>query len=106
VIVPPDWLPRLVVTKITPLAPRAPYIAVEEASLSTSMEAISLGFIKSIGVLPLVNPVAFRMTPSITYKGLLDTLTEVLPRIRIFALPPGRPELTETLTPVNRPAKA
>ena len=34
----------LVVTRITPLAPREPYTAVAEASFNTSMEAMSAGF--------------------------------------------------------------
>lgn len=37
--------PFLVVTKITPLAPSAPYIEVAEASLRTVMDSISSGFI-------------------------------------------------------------
>ena len=40
--------PPFVVTKTTPLAARAPYIEAEPASLSTSILAISLGFMWSI----------------------------------------------------------
>ena len=59
-----------------------------------------------MGVLPLAKPDEFKITPSITYNGVFETLTEVLPLIRILERPPGRPELTETLTPVTLPAIA
>ena len=39
------WAPRLVVTMMTPFAPRTPYTAVEAASFRTLMPWISFGSI-------------------------------------------------------------
>ena len=43
-------LPVLVVIITTPLAPRAPYIAADEASLRISIDSISLGLIERSGL--------------------------------------------------------
>src|SRR5690606_1869890 len=54
-------LPRLVVMRITPLAPLTPYTAVADASFNTDIDSISLGsrLLRS------------RSTPSTSIKGAL-----------------------------------
>ena len=52
---------RLVVTKITPLAPRTPNMASEEGSFNTSIDSMSSGFRKLMLSLN---------RPSTTYSGL------------------------------------
>ena len=48
--------PRLVVMTITPLAARAPYIEVEEASLSTEMLSMSAGLMVLKSELAMATP--------------------------------------------------
>ena len=77
--------PRFVVIITTPLAPREPYIAVAEASLSTSKRSTSAMLMafrpRSVG------------TPSITTRGS-QLLMEPSPRILMFTLSPGFPAST------------
>ena len=88
----------MVVTIITPLAPRDPYIAVAEASFKTTILSISLGLIKFNGFLDPPTPPSFNGIPSTTKRGLLDRLNDPLPRILIICPSPGAPlpEVTET----------
>ena len=60
----------LVVTSTTPKAPRAPYTAVDEASLSTETDSTSCGLIASM--LP--------STPSMSTSALPPAPIEVSPR--------------------------
>ena len=87
----------LVVTRITPLAPREPYTAVAEASFNTSMEAISAGF-NDWREPP--------MNPSITTSGPVSAVIELIPRTRMVLSPLGSPEPESTDTPAIRPCKA
>src|SRR5690554_1391248 len=82
----------------TPLAPLDPYIAVAEASFSTSMLSISVLF-KTVGLLPKIGK------PSTTYSGSLLPCMELAPRIRTFKPAPGAPVVGETCTPAARPDK-
>ena len=87
----------LVVIITTPLAPLAPYIAVAEASLSTSIDSISedeISEILSIG------------NPSTMNRGLLSCVIEPPPRTRICTSASGAPSATVTCTPAIRPARA
>src|SRR5512133_2480874 len=106
--------PCLVVIRITPFAPREPYIAVAEASLRMSIFAMSLELMKFIGLRALELPIFGRSpsavvlppergTPSTTIRGSLPALTEELPRIRIEELAPGSPLLFVTITPAALP---
>ena len=70
-------------------------MAVEEASFSTSIDWISEGLMPSR---PLEE-----MIPSITYKGSLLLLIEVVPRTRTFMPAPGTPLVAVTSTPGVRP---
>ncbi len=72
--------PLLVVTRITPFAPRAPYIAADEASLSTSIDSISFGF---------KNWKLDITTPSTTYSGLAEAFIVEIPLIITLNSPPG-----------------
>ena len=91
-----DLPPFLVWISTTPFAAREPYIAAEEASLSTSIRSISEGlmsFILSEGI------------PSITYRGSLFPNVPI-PRIRMEVPEPGAPLLCSTVTPDMRPCRA
>ena len=90
------YLPFFVVTRITPLDAREPYIARAEASFNTSIDSISPGFI-SIRLAPFV-------TPSTTTNGSLFPIV-LTPRIRIFAFDPASP-LVVTITPAIFPCIA
>ena len=91
------FLPCLVVTSTTPFAPRAPYMEVAEASFKISIDSISLGLILVKGLragffkVPVLNVFASLITgtPSITYKGSLFPLIELVPLIRIEVPAPG-----------------
>ena len=87
----------LVVTRITPFAPREPYTAVAEASFNTSIEAMSEGlrFCKE----PPINP-------SITTSGPVSAVIELIPRTRIVLSCDGSPEPDNTDTPAIRPCNA
>ena len=65
--------PRLVVIKITPLAPRTPNTAVADASFNTEIDATELMSTEFIG----------RSTPSTSTNGSLE-FQDVTPRIVIF----------------------
>ncbi|MPM40376.1 hypothetical protein SDC9_87016 [bioreactor metagenome] len=90
--------PRLVVTKITPLAPRTPKTAVADASFNTVTLSISLGSICVNG----------RSTPSTNINGVESSSERLpIPRINICASSaPGRPEYCTDDTPVIAPARA
>src|SRR5690606_37529790 len=70
------------------------------------MDTTSLGFKKSIAELYWSRLLCGNCTPSTTYKGLLEELMELKPRIRTLVLPPGRPELVLTCTPATLPDSA
>ena len=85
---------RLVVTMITPFAPRTPKIAREDGSFRISIDSISEGFRKLILSLK---------RPSTIYKGVYP-LMEFVPRIRISGSLPARP-LFNTCTPAILPCR-
>ena len=96
-------LPFLVVIKITPFAPLEPYIAVAEASLRTTKEAISLGLINDSGLAAPAIPPLSKGTPSTTIKGSLLALMDV-PPLNLMVLPdPGAPSLVFTFSPETLP---
>ena len=70
-------------------------MAVDEASFSTSIDWMSLGFSPP-------NPLGDIM-PSMTYSGSLLLLMEVVPRTRTFIPAPGNPLEAVTSTPAARP---
>jgi len=86
----------LVVMRITPLAPRAPYKAPAEASLSTDMDSMSLLLIE------------FRSpsngTPSTTSSGEFEALIDPKPRMRSSAPLPGCPPPEVDMTPATCPS--
>ena len=82
-----------VVIMITPLAPAAPYTAVEDASFSTSMDAISFGFNSSYE--PSI--------PSMINSGSLDPLMERVPLKVIFISAPASPLLRVMSKPATCP---
>src|SRR5680860_1254866 len=94
-------LPRLVDTKITPLAPLEPYTAVAAASFSISIEAISCGLISD-----MVSEPSIKGMPSTTYSGSLDAVIERLPLIRTVDVCPSLPPLDCTSTPEICPLTA
>src|SRR5690606_35664725 len=87
----------LVVTITTPFAPRAPYIAVDEASFKTSIDSISVTAISLI---------LSTIKPSTIYNGELSWVIEPPPRTRTTISAPGAPSTVVTWTPGNRPVKA
>ena len=95
--------PFFVVIKITPLAAREPYIAVADASLSTTKEAISLGLIKESGLAAPAIPPLSKGTPSTTIKGSFDALIEVPPLILKVLPPPGEPSFEVIFNPATLP---
>ncbi len=84
----------LVLTTMTPLAPRTPYMAVSVGSVNTWMLAMSYG------LMPNNAPFGPGRTaiPSMTYRGSLLPRMVLVPRIRILMLAPDR----STHTPGNR----
>ena len=88
----------MVVTKITPLAPRTPKTAVEDASFNTLIFSTSLGSIC----------VKSRSTPSTKISGVeLLLFNDPIPRIKIAGLSaPGSPEYCTAETPFILPARA
>jgi len=88
-------VPRFVVTRITPLAASAPYIAAD-ASFKTLMDSISFGLRRS-------SP-SLLATPSIIIRGELS-LRVPLPRMYMFdQSDPGSPERVLATTPGICPA--
>ena len=85
-----------VVIKITPFAPRDPYIAVEEASFSTSILSILLGSISRS------EPYG---TPSTNIKGAFDAFKDRFPRMVNEGLAPACPLLTVISIPAIFPCK-
>src|SRR5690554_3974467 len=81
-----------------PLAPRAPYRAVEAASLSTVIDSISEGLrddkSPSKGI------------PSTTYKGSIPALIDPTPLILTVAEEPGWPSALKICTPATLPESA
>ena len=84
--------PRLVVITITPLAARAPYIEVDDASFSTDTDSISDGLI-ALKSLPEIG------IPSIINNGLVPELMEFVPLIEKEAGALGSPDLANTVNP-------
>ena len=91
-------------------------MAQADASLRTSIETMSLGAMEARGltlVWPLVPPAQSKppislaaldiCTPSIIYRGSLEELMELAPRIRMEVAAPGAPELEVTCTPAILP---
>ena len=79
-------------------------MAVAEASFSTSMLVMSLGFRLDI-TLVLSEVCPDMAIPSITYSGSLP-FSELIPRICTEIPPPGAPEFWVTATPAIRPCMA
>src|SRR5574344_976406 len=73
------FLPFFVVMSITPLAPRAPYMAAAEASLRICIDSISVG---------LIWLTSLTIIPSSTYKGP-TVLKEPIPLIITLLIAPG-----------------
>ncbi len=111
-------LPCFVVMRITPFAPCEPYIAVAEASLRISIEAISCGEIEArgldavifelpddvpepIGSLSVSVSIIF---PSTTYSGWLSPRRDDVPRIWMLTAPPGAELPVVTCTPAALPS--
>ena len=85
---------RLVVTMMTPLAPRAPYSEFEAASLRTDIDSTSCGlimFMSSQGI------------PSTMNSGLWPALMELKPRMRMDGTSPAAPEVVDICTPATFP---
>ncbi|MNI13416.1 hypothetical protein D3C81_1152050 [compost metagenome] len=90
--------PDLVVTIITPLAPRVPYNAVAVASFKMEKLSITSGS-------NTFKSVADACTPSITINGEVIPLKVEIPLIQKSApSAPGSPERCTATTPANRPA--
>lgn len=101
--------------RMTPLAPRLPYIAVAEASFSTSIEAISSGFIIESEDMPVSYPsmpppvevlTSKSGNPSRTISGAVEPVREFAPRISMLDSEPGFPDEELTIRPATPPAKA
>ena len=95
---PEEPRPFLVVIMMTPFAPLLPYMAVDEASFRTSMEAMSSVFIKareliceSMPAIPMPEDVATspRGKPSTTIRGDVEPERDAAPRISILDAAPG-----------------
>ncbi|MNY01991.1 hypothetical protein D3C86_1345450 [compost metagenome] len=110
-------LPFFVVTRITPLAALDPYIAAAEGPLSTEMFSISSGFRSwirlptSLPALPLTVEVVLMSelsigVPSITYKGWLFPVMELMPRSSTRVEPPMLPPDEMTCKPATLPEMA
>ncbi len=107
--------PFFVVMRITPLAPREPYMVVAEASFRMSNDSISLGLIKFSGFVAGAPPIPAAETPSgevvdmssgtpsITYKGCWLERMVLAPRMRICAPAPGSPLFWVICTPAILP---
>ena len=85
--------------RITPLEPLEPYIAVADASFNTDIYSISFEF-------SAAKSAEETGTPSITNSGSLPADIELVPRILILALAPGRPVAAVTCTPAALPCNA
>ena len=90
-------LPVFVVTNITPLAPRAPQIAVAEASFK--IEKLS---IVSAGI--LFRSDAEISTSSSIIRGVARPPNVPIPRMQKAAASPGAPLLVVEITPASLPA--
>jgi len=98
----------LVVITITPLAPRAPYAAVADASFKTVILSIFALLIldkadKEDPALVAETLLLFIGTPSITYKGSFPAVMELTPLILISLAEPGVPELPLNTKPATLP---
>src|SRR5690625_2094981 len=80
--------PCFVVINTTPFDPRDPYIADDAASLRISRDSISFGLIVSRP--PEIGK------PSTTYRGELELVMELTPRILIDIPAPGLPDTSCT----------
>ena len=89
-------------------------MAVADASFNISIDSISFGLIADKAPMrgPSVTPVdispasLFTSMPSITYKGSLPALMDVVPLIRIEVSAPGLPDNCVTCTPAALPCSA
>src|SRR5690349_18208973 len=98
--------PRFVVMITTPLVACEPYIAVADASFSTSTDSISDGFMAASGLVPApIEEAPPIITPSITYKGPPDP-KEDTPLICTETPPPGCPDICCTTIPATFPCNA
>ena len=89
-------VPRFVFMIMTPFAPRTPYIALAEASLSTENDSISAGSMS----------LRLRSTPSTRTRGDVFPLNDAIPRIQKFESSyPGSPEGLNAMTPESCPAR-
>ncbi len=89
-------LPRFVLIRITPFAPRTPYTALADASFSMENDSISAGSILFRS----------RSMPSTRTKGLLLPLKDEIPRIKKVELSyPGSPVRCAPMTPASCPIK-
>src|SRR6185369_3738385 len=87
-----------VLMRITPLAPRLPYIVVLTASFKTSIDAMSEGLIPD----KLPPGPGVIGTPSMTYKGSLSALKLFAPRMRTVRDPSA---VRPSTTPATRSAR-
>ncbi len=92
------FCPRLVVIKMTPLAPLEPYIPVAAASFKISTDSMSLGLMAASGLLFSAPELPRRKyswvmgIPSITYSGSPAADTDATPRTRISDGAPATPD--------------
>src|SRR5690606_28153503 len=100
-------LPFLVVTTITPFAPRAPYKAVADASFNTLTDSMLFGSILVNGLYDSIIEAAScplpTTTPSITYRGFGVPTNDPTPRMAMMLVPPGCPLFVEKDIPATRP---
>src|SRR5690606_10684013 len=87
-------LPDLVVTMMTPLAPREPYIAVDDASFNMSIVSMSLGAISEIELTG---------KPSTIYNGELSWVMEPPPLTLTVSSASGDPSVLDIFNPATRP---
>ncbi|MND84401.1 hypothetical protein D3C80_762920 [compost metagenome] len=98
-------LPRLVVISITPLAPRAPYTAVEAISLSTVTLSTSLGSILSRPTW-LLEVAEVLGIPSTTINGYPEADVVLIKTVLVSFLLSGVPFRCLTINPGVFPVKA
>ena len=84
-------VPLLVVIRITPFAPLAPYMAVAEASFKTSIVSMSSGLMKFNGLDSEPVPAKPTGNPSITKSGPVPCRRLPCPRMMIRCPAPGAP---------------
>ena len=93
--------PFFVVIRMTPMAPREPYIADEAASFNTSIDSISWGAM----LFRLKLDVPSTIIPSITIRGCTLRLLLWCPLITNSGFAPASPLNFRTHNPDTRPCK-